>query len=94
MTVSYPFYFPGSILHLHAKHILVLSCLCMNCTYSGTSFQTVLFYSKILYVFIHSPEANCTKNSFEPVRDKTNNLGFQPGLTQTGLYSYRRQLQA
>ena len=30
----------------------------------------------------------------EPVREKTNNLGFRPGLTQTGLYSHRRQLEA
>ena len=27
---------------------------------------------------------------YEPVREKTNNLGFRPGLTQTGLYSHRR----
>ena len=32
--------------------------------------------------------------SFEPVREKTNNLGFRPGLTQTGLYSDRRWLEA
>ena len=31
---------------------------------------------------------------FEPVRDKTNNLGFRPGLTQTGLYKHRRWLEA
>ena len=30
----------------------------------------------------------------EPVREKTNNLGFRPGLTQTGLYSHRRWLEA
>ena len=30
----------------------------------------------------------------EPVREKTNNLGFRPGPTQTGLYSYRRWLEA
>ena len=27
---------------------------------------------------------------YEPVREKTNNLGFRPGLTQTSLYSLRR----
>ena len=27
---------------------------------------------------------------FEPVHDKTNNLGFRPGPTQTSLYSHRR----
>ena len=30
----------------------------------------------------------------EPVREKTNNLGFRPGLTQTGLYNHRRWLEA
>ena len=30
----------------------------------------------------------------EPVHEKTNNLGFRPGLTQTGLYSHRRWLEA
>ena len=32
--------------------------------------------------------------SFEPVREKTNNLGFRPGRTQTGLNSHRRWLVA
>ena len=31
---------------------------------------------------------------YEPVREKTNNLGFRPGPTQTGLYSHRRWLEA
>ena len=30
----------------------------------------------------------------EPVHEKTNNLGFQPGPTQTRLYSHRRWLEA
>ena len=30
----------------------------------------------------------------EPVREKTNNLGFRPGLTQTGLYRHRTLLEA
>ena len=30
----------------------------------------------------------------EPLHEKTNNLGFRPGLTQTGLYSHRRWLEA
>ena len=33
-------------------------------------------------------------SSYEPVREKTNNLGSPPGLIQTGLYSHRRQLEA
>ena len=28
------------------------------------------------------------------MHDKTNNLGFRPGATQTGLYSHRRWLEA
>ena len=31
---------------------------------------------------------------YEPVREKTNNLGFRPVLTQTGLYSHRSRLEA
>ena len=30
----------------------------------------------------------------EPVREKTNNLGFRPGPTQTRLYSHIRWLEA
>ena len=31
---------------------------------------------------------------YEPVREKTNNLGFCTGPTQTGLYSHRRWFEA
>ena len=31
---------------------------------------------------------------FEPRREKTGLRGFRPGQTQTGLYSYRRWLEA
>ena len=30
---------------------------------------------------------------YEPVREKTNNLGFRPGPTQTSLYSHRSRLE-
>ena len=30
----------------------------------------------------------------EPLHEKTNNLGFRPGLTQTGLFSHRSRLEA
>ena len=33
-------------------------------------------------------------NSHEPSREKTNNLGFRPGLTQTGLHIHRGWLEA
>ena len=29
---------------------------------------------------------------YEPVREKTDNVGFEPGPTQTGLYCHRRML--
>ena len=31
---------------------------------------------------------------FEPVHEKTNNLGFRPGLTQTRLLSHTIKLEA
>ena len=31
---------------------------------------------------------------FEPVHEKTNNLSFRPGPTQTRLYSHRKELEA
>ena len=30
----------------------------------------------------------------EPVHEKTDNMGFRPGPTQTGLYNHRRWLEA
>ena len=36
----------------------------------------------------------CSLLTIEPVREKTNNLGFRPGPTQTGLYSHRKWLAA
>ena len=36
----------------------------------------------------------CIITSFEPRSKKTGLRGFQPGLTQTGLYSHRRRLDA
>ena len=34
------------------------------------------------------------KLTFEPVHEETNNLGFQPGVTQIRLYSHRSRLEA
>ena len=34
------------------------------------------------------------ETAFEPVHEKTNNLGFRPGPTQNGLNSNRRRLEA
>ena len=38
--------------------------------------------------------ANVQPIIIEPVHEKTNNLGFRPGLTQTGLYNHRICLEA
>ena len=35
-----------------------------------------------------------TTNIIEPVHEKTNNLGFRPGPTQTRLYSHRKRVGA
>ena len=37
---------------------------------------------------------SCVLFLFEPVHEKTNNLGFRPGLTQTRLYSHSIKLEA
>ena len=34
------------------------------------------------------------KLTYDHVREKINNLGFRPGLTQTKLYKHRRWLEA
>ena len=41
-------------------------------------------------------ETKCAKliHLFEPPREKTGLRGFRPGLTQTGLHSHRRWLEA
>ena len=39
-------------------------------------------------------ETSLTELSIEPVHEKTNNLGFRPGPTQTRLYSHRSRLEA
>ena len=47
-----------------------------------------------VHVYIHHFDklvAIGAVSSYEPVHDKTNNLGFQPGPTQTGLYSHRNR---
>ena len=40
------------------------------------------------------PLRNLAHAIYEPVHEKTNNLGSPPGLTQTGLYSHRRRLES
>ena len=37
-----------------------------------------------------SRDSEQLRKVYEPVHDKTNNLGFRPGPTQTSLYSHRR----
>ena len=63
----------------------------------------MLFTGKLKYgcknnvgvgVVMHSTLLAKESIGYEPVHEKTNNLGFRPGLTQTRLYSHRRQLEA
>ena len=61
----------------------------MDCT----NFHTVSFNHYIIDSSWNNTELRCAIID-EPVREKTNNLGFRPGLTQTGLYSHRRWLEA
>ena len=50
-------------------------------------------------ISVHSPhlirnERNpANRQLFEPVHEKTNNLGFRPGPTRTGLYRHRIKLE-
>ena len=44
----------------------------------------------ILIVSFPVPSIFTLYTIYEPSREKTNNLSFRPGLTQTGLYKHRR----
>ena len=46
--------------------------------------------SKISYVTV----LYCQKVTYEPRHEKIGFRGFRPGLTQTGLYSHRKTLEA
>ena len=54
----------------------------------------------VLWIRVHSQRGFLSLGTetesrlFEPVHEKTNNLGFRPGPTQTRLYSHRRWLEA
>ena len=52
------------------------------------SVRKVLPYDDYGFRSTHCPLF--TAYLFEPVHEKTNNLGFRPGPTQTSLYSHRR----
>ena len=48
-------------------------------------------YDKDIYnAGFHAAFSLLQRIVYKPVREKTNNLGFQPGPTQTSLYSHRR----
>ena len=67
-----------------------------------------MFYVVVLFLFLfiytwvftfyeikkEKNKETIRKQTYEPVREKTNNLGFRPGPTQTGLYSHRKWLEA
>ena len=59
----------------------------------NSSFGIPHYTSELLVLNIH----NINKQGilkFEPVHEKTNNLGFRPGPTQTGLYKLRKEPEA
>ena len=54
-------------------------------------------YKAILYGLYYTAFFTYRKHKlfvFEPVHEKTNNLGFRPGLSQARLYSHRIKLEA
>ena len=53
-----------------------------------------IIMSAISLVVIDDKPSRKLSEIYEPVHDKTNNLGFLPGLTQTGLCSHRSRLEA
>ena len=51
-------------------------------------------YLQVLSQYLKTADFHRMKLINEPVHEKTNNLGFRPGPTQTGLYSHRSRLEA
>ena len=81
--------------------------ICFRCTDTVVQFLYYLnpkftahllcLYSSICVGPVRKPHclfSHEVDNIYEPVRDKTNNLGIRPGPTQTDLYSHRRWLEA
>ena len=62
--------------------------MCRACMYGPESVPHIYGMSAL------PPEKLFGRSLIEPVRDKTNNLGFRPGLTQTRLHSHRSRLEA
>ena len=59
------------------------------CSVGGTPYLTLIFVT-LLYCTVL--QKSCLKTMiirYEPEHEKTNNLGFRPGLTQTRLYRHR-----
>ena len=60
-------------------------------TYHTLYRHNSLFYTRDVAVYYLCV---VLKMKIEPSHQKTNILGFRPGLTQTGLYSHRSRLEA
>ena len=76
-----------------------LSFLCINC--GSTMFDLyvqIIYFSLLacysLFLFFTPTRIVKAGLKFEPVREKTNNLGLRPGQLQTRLYSHRKRLEA
>ena len=69
------------------------------CLYLGTvqlllkRHQRLVWVKKIVILVLFT-EATNVPITHEPLHEKTNNLFFHPGPTQTGLYSHRSRLEA
>ena len=62
----------------------------MTCVRNGFVCVVVMAMSKYTKLYSHRYENYVS----EPSHEKTSNLGFRPGPTQTGLYSHRSRLEA
>ena len=66
----------------------------MSIKYYYKALTSICFIDQITFIIVVILLWYLACLTFEPVREKTNNLGFRPGLTQTGMYNHRRWLEA
>ena len=78
--------------YLIVSHSLLLYTVLQK---AHTSFDVRVGFKMMLFIasdcFINN---NSNIDTYEPVQEKINNLGFRPGPTQTRLYCHRIKLEA
>ena len=79
--------FSRNLAHIEVFHVVPN-------TFLKSNFHLWSKQKNTLNPFFFINDLNMVINLNEPVHEKTNNLGFRPGLTQTGLYSLRSRLEA